>query len=83
MDCKLVKFGRRVDRAERGLAKSGSLLMLDFERVGTVSAADLSFLLSLRKRVLDGGGRLVLRNLSPFVYEVFEVCKLEDIFTIL
>jgi anti-sigma B factor antagonist len=54
-------------------------LLLDFSNVGYVSSALLGLLIRLHKRLGAAGGRLRLRNLSPRVYEVFEVTRLNTI----
>jgi anti-anti-sigma factor len=59
----------------RGGVGEGHLL-LDFTNVAHISSEGLGALVSLHKRVRIAGGRLTLFNLSPQIYEVFEVTHL-------
>ena len=51
-------------------------LILDFSDVALLSAAGLGLLVRLHQAVRAAGGSLVLRNLDPAVYELFEVTRL-------
>jgi anti-sigma B factor antagonist len=55
--------------------KAGKVIV-DFHNVDYVSSVAFRALLSLRRRVHDTEGRLVLCNLSPLVAEVFKVTRL-------
>ena len=55
-------------------------LLLDFSHVTTLSSSMLGTLLSLKKRVDDIGGRLVLCGLCRDVRRVFELTALHQVF---
>ena len=57
-------------------------VIFDLGSVDFVSSAGLGKLITLQKKVRDRGGQLILGNVIPQVYEVFEVTKLNKIFTI-
>jgi anti-anti-sigma factor len=57
-------------------------LLLDFTNVGYITSVELGTLVGLHKRVKAGGGRLTLFNLSPQVFEVFTVTRLEALLEI-
>ena len=61
-----------VDAVQQGTSK----VIVDFAHVEYVSSVAFRALLSLRRRVQDIEGRLVLCNLSPLVAEVFKVTRL-------
>ena len=55
---------------------------LDFRGIRTMSASTLSKLLILRRNLRALGGRLILRNVPPFVSEVFRVTHLDRVFEV-
>ncbi len=57
-------------------------LILDFTNVAYVSSAGLRVLLKLQKKQTAENTKLVVRNVSPEVMEVFEVTGFTDILTI-
>ncbi len=57
-------------------------LRLDFSRVRSLNCSGLGQLVTLLKRVRAVGGRLSLHNVSPLIYEIFEVTKLVRLFDI-
>jgi anti-sigma B factor antagonist len=57
-------------------------LYLDFVKVQWLTSTGLGMLVALLKRVRAVGGRLSLHNLSPMVYEIFEVTQLIKVFDI-
>ena len=60
----------------------GKMFVLDFKKVKFMSSSALGFLLKVHKAVTAGKGRLRLRNMSPQIYEVFKITKLNKVFTI-
>ena len=54
-------------------------LQLDLAAVGFLSSSGLVMLVGLHKLVAAAGGRLRLTQLSPRVYEVFEITKLTSL----
>jgi anti-sigma B factor antagonist len=57
-------------------------ILLDFSNVEYLSSAALGRFIILHKKVLAAGGRLVLYNIDPEIYEVFAVTKLNKLFDI-
>ena len=57
-------------------------LVLNFGNVEYLSSAALGKLITLNKKVNAVGGRLVLCNIDPQIYEVFEITKLNKLFNI-
>jgi anti-sigma B factor antagonist len=55
---------------------------LDFAKVVYISSAGLRILLTAHKQALASGGRLVLKNISPDVREVFEMTGFTDVLNI-
>jgi anti-sigma B factor antagonist len=60
----------------------GSHLLLDFANVKSLGSLELGTLVSLHKKLRAAAGRLTLFNVSPEVYEVFEVTRLHTLLTI-
>src|SRR5262245_58839082 len=61
---------------------AGRKLVLNFVDVTYLASGALAMLLTLNKRLRDVGGKLVLANLDPKLYEVFEITKLNQILEI-
>ena len=57
-------------------------LLLNFGNVEYMSSAALGKLITLNKKVQAVGGRLVLCKIDPQIREVFEITKLDKLFTI-
>ena len=57
-------------------------LALDFAQVGHMSSSALGMLITLHKRVREKDGRLALCNISPSIYEVFVITRLNEVFTV-
>jgi len=57
-------------------------LILNFSNVEYLSSAALGKFITLNKKVNAAGGRLVLCNIDPQIYEVFEITKLNKLFNI-
>ena len=57
---------------------SGAPLLLDFGNVDYVTSMALGTLVTLHKKLLAAGRHLTIQNLSPPVYEVFAVTRLEQ-----
>ena len=57
-------------------------LLLNFGNVEYMSSAALGKLITLNKKVNAAGGKLVLCNIIPEIREVFEITKLDKLFTI-
>ena len=57
-------------------------ILLNFGNVEYLSSAALGKLITLNKKLQQAGGRLILCNIDPQIYEVFEITKLNKLFTI-
>ena len=57
-------------------------LLLNFGNVEYLSSAALGKLITLNKKVQSAGGRLILCNIDPQIFEVFEITKLDKFFNI-
>ena len=57
-------------------------LLLNFGNVQYLSSAALGKFITLNKKVQAAGGKLVLCNIDPNIYEVFEITKLNKLFNI-
>lgn len=57
-------------------------LLLNFGNVEYLSSAALGKLITLNRKVNQVGGKLILCNIAPQIYEVFEITKLNKVFNI-
>ena len=57
-------------------------ILLNFSNVEYLSSAALGKLITLNKKVQNVKGRLILCNIDPQIYEVFEITKLNKVFNI-
>ena len=57
-------------------------ILLNFANVEYLSSAALGKLILLNNKLKTTGGRLILCNIDPQIYEVFEITKLNKVFNI-
>ena len=57
-------------------------ILLNFKNVEFLSSAALGKLITLNRKLQSAGGKLVLGEIDPQIYEVFEITKLHKLFTI-
>ena len=57
-------------------------ILLNFGNVEYLSSAALGKLITLNKKLQNVGGRLILCNIDSTIYEVFEITKLNKLFSI-
>ena len=57
-------------------------MLLNFQNVEYLSSAALGKLITLNKKMQQAGGKLVLCNIDPQIYEVFEITRLDKLFKI-
>ena len=57
-------------------------ILLNFGNVEYLSSAALGKFITLNKKVQAAGGKLILCNIDPNIYEVFEITKLNKLFNI-
>lgn len=66
-----------------GLVEEGRRkVLLNFGNVEYLSSAALGKLITLNKKLQTAGGRLILCNIHPQIFEVFEITKLDRFFNI-
>ena len=58
-------------------------ILLNFGNVEYLSSAALGKLITLNKKLQQAGGKLILCNIDPQIYEVFEITKLDKFFKIM
>jgi anti-sigma B factor antagonist len=57
-------------------------ILLNFGNVEFLSSAALGKLIVLNRKLADVGGKLVLCNIDRNIYDVFEITRLNKVFTI-
>jgi anti-sigma B factor antagonist len=57
-------------------------VLLNFKNVEFLSSAALGKLITMNRELQSAGGKLVLCEIDPQIYEVFEITKLNKLFTI-
>lgn len=57
-------------------------VLVDFARTGYIDSSGLGVLVSLAKKIRDGGGDLRLANLNDDLQTLFELTKLDTLFQI-
>jgi len=57
-------------------------LLISFENVDHMASAALGALITINNKVRDKDGQLKLANISPQIYEVFAITKLDKLFQI-
>lgn len=93
-DVTVVNFIDRKILDEQNIAKIGEDLfslvdelgrkkiILNFGNVEYLSSAALGKFITLNKKVAGAQGKLILCNIDPQIYEVFEITKLNKLFII-
>ena len=66
----------------QAVGEADTHLLLDFSNVETISSVELGTLINLQKQLKAAGARLTLFNLSPLVFEVFSITRLNKYFGI-
>jgi anti-sigma B factor antagonist len=62
--------------------RPGANLLLSFRNVDHLSSAALGMLITLNKKMSDQGGKLKLSDISPQIFEVFKITRLNKLFDI-
>ena len=60
----------------------GIKLLLSFKNVEHLSSAALGVLITLNRKVAEKNGQLRLADISPQIFEVFKITRLNKLFTI-
>jgi anti-sigma B factor antagonist len=63
-------------------AKPSARLLLNFRNVEHLSSAALGMLIKLHDKVRKNDGRLMLSDINPQIFQVFEITKLNRLFEI-
>ena len=91
---KVVRFTERRILEELSISQIGEELaklvdevpaikvLLCFENVEHLSSAALGMLITLNKKVSEHGGKLKLSDITPQIYEVFKITRLNKLFDI-
>jgi anti-sigma B factor antagonist len=67
-----------LDAIDKGAKK----VLVDFARTGYIDSSGLGVLVSLAKKIREGGGDLRLANLNDDLQTLFELTKLDTLFQI-
>jgi anti-sigma B factor antagonist len=70
------------DLIQSALDKGERRLLIDFSRTGYIDSSGLGALVSISKRVREGGGELRLSGLNDDLRSLFELTKLDTLFAI-
>ena len=70
-----LKDTAALDRGERRI-------LIDFSRTGYIDSSGLGALVSISKRIREAGGELRLSGLNEDLRSLFELTKLDTLFTI-
>lgn len=71
-----------IKKLEESKKESEKTLVIDFSQVNFIDSTGLGVLVSIHKRSIEQGVQLILRNISPKVYDIFEITMLDEVFTI-
>jgi anti-sigma B factor antagonist len=70
------------DLVQAALDEGDRRLLIDFSRTGYIDSSGLGALVSISKRVREAGGELRLAGLNDDLRSLFELTKLDTLFTI-
>src|SRR5919107_3257585 len=70
------------DLIQAALEKGERRLLIDFSRTGYIDSSGLGALVSISKRVRESGGELRLSGLNDDLRSLFELTKLDTLFSI-
>ena len=76
----ISEIGDELSRLVDGV--SNIKLLLNFANVEHLSSAALGMLITLNKKVGEASGTLKLSDISPQIYEVFKITRLNKLFDI-
>ena len=70
-------------KAFEGIIKNNETkVLIDFSQVGYIDSSGLATLIEMLQRLKKSGGKLVFCNMSQKVKNVFEITKLDKLFSI-
>lgn len=64
------------------LEAGGRKFLIDFQKTGYIDSSGLGILVRLSKRIREEGGELRLANLNEDLRSLFELTRLDTVFTI-
>ena len=67
---------------QRALDAGERRILIDFSRTGYIDSSGLGALVSISKRIREGGGELRLSGLNEDLRSLFELTKLDTLFAI-
>jgi anti-sigma B factor antagonist len=70
------------DLVQAALERGERRLLIDFSRTGYIDSSGLGALVSISKRIREAGGELRLAGLNDDLRSLFELTKLDTLFTI-
>lgn len=70
------------DMIQAALDQGERKLLVDFSRTGYIDSSGLGALVSISKRIREAGGELRLAGLNDDLRSLFELTKLDTLFTI-
>jgi anti-sigma B factor antagonist len=70
------------DLIQSALDSGERRLLIDFSRTGYIDSSGLGALVSISKRIREAGGELRLAGLNDDLRSLFELTKLDTLFTI-
>jgi anti-sigma B factor antagonist len=70
------------DLVQAALDRGDRRLLVDFSRTGYIDSSGLGALVSVSKRIREAGGELRLAGLNDDLRSLFELTKLDTLFTI-
>ena len=76
----ISEIGEELSRLVAG--QGGVKLLVSFKNVDHLSSAALGVLITLNKQVADQKGTLKLSDITPRIYEVFKITRLNKLFDI-
>ena len=76
----ITEIGDRLSELVTG--RSGIKLLLSFKDVEHLSSAALGMLITLNKKIEEQAGELKLSDITPQIFEVFKITRLNKLFNI-
>ena len=76
----IMEIGNELSQLVEG--RDNLKILLNFSDVEHLSSAALGMLITLNKKISEANGLLRLSNISPQIYEVFKITRLNELFEI-
>lgn len=72
----------QVEKAQEVLEPLARSVSIDLEKLDYISSAGLGIFIATYKRLSDQGHKMVLKNVSQYVLNVFQLSRLDKVFEI-